>query len=58
MSERQARKQNRPVRIAKLPMNAVVRAIETGETSGFMKAVGCLMEPSASWATALHAHSS
>ncbi|WP_435226120.1 mercuric reductase [Streptomyces sp. Tue6028] len=39
MSERQAREENRSVRIAKLPMNAVVRAIETGETRGFMKAV-------------------
>ncbi|MET7410622.1 FAD-containing oxidoreductase, partial [Streptomyces parvulus] len=39
MSERQAREQNRAVRIAKLPMSAVVRAIEAGETRGFMKAV-------------------
>ncbi|MYS24152.1 MULTISPECIES: mercuric reductase [unclassified Streptomyces] len=39
MSEQQAREQNRPVHIAKLPMNGVIRAIETGETRGFMKAV-------------------
>ncbi|MFE9812795.1 mercuric reductase [Streptomyces sp. NPDC005227] len=39
MSERQAREQNHTVRIAKLPMNAVVRAIEMGETRGFMKAI-------------------
>ncbi|SEO72116.1 mercuric reductase [Actinacidiphila rubida] len=39
MSERQAAEQNRTVRVAKLPMSAVVRAIETGETRGFMKAV-------------------
>ncbi|MFJ8896910.1 mercuric reductase [Leifsonia sp. NPDC102414] len=39
MSERQAREQTRAVRVAKLPMNAVVRAIEMGETRGFMKAV-------------------
>jgi pyruvate/2-oxoglutarate dehydrogenase complex dihydrolipoamide dehydrogenase (E3) component len=39
MSERQAREQGRAVRVARLPMNAVVRALETGETRGFMKAV-------------------
>jgi pyruvate/2-oxoglutarate dehydrogenase complex dihydrolipoamide dehydrogenase (E3) component len=39
MTEREARTQGRAVRVAKLPMNAVVRAIETGETRGFMKAV-------------------
>lgn len=39
MTERQAREQNRDVRIAKLAMSMVVRAIETGETRGFMKAV-------------------
>jgi len=39
MSERQARKQGRNIRVAKLPMNAVIRALETGETRGFMKAV-------------------
>jgi pyruvate/2-oxoglutarate dehydrogenase complex dihydrolipoamide dehydrogenase (E3) component len=39
MTERQAREQNHAVRVAKLPMSAVVRALETGETRGFMKAV-------------------
>src|ERR1700758_1457795 len=39
MTEREARAQGREIRVAKLPMNAVVRAIETGETRGFMKAV-------------------
>jgi pyruvate/2-oxoglutarate dehydrogenase complex dihydrolipoamide dehydrogenase (E3) component len=39
MSEREARAQGRAIRVAKLPMNAVIRAIETGETRGFMKAV-------------------
>jgi pyruvate/2-oxoglutarate dehydrogenase complex dihydrolipoamide dehydrogenase (E3) component len=39
LTERQAREQNRAVRVAKLPMSAVIRAIETGETRGFMKAV-------------------
>jgi pyruvate/2-oxoglutarate dehydrogenase complex dihydrolipoamide dehydrogenase (E3) component len=39
MTEREARAQGRAIRVAKLPMNAVVRAIETGETRGFMKAI-------------------
>jgi pyruvate/2-oxoglutarate dehydrogenase complex dihydrolipoamide dehydrogenase (E3) component len=39
LTERQAREANRAVRVAKLPMNAVIRAIETGETRGFMKVV-------------------
>jgi pyruvate/2-oxoglutarate dehydrogenase complex dihydrolipoamide dehydrogenase (E3) component len=39
LTERQAREQNRAVRVARLPMSAVVRAIETGETRGFMKVV-------------------
>jgi pyruvate/2-oxoglutarate dehydrogenase complex dihydrolipoamide dehydrogenase (E3) component len=39
MTERSAREQNRAVRVAKLPMSGVVRALETGETRGFMKAV-------------------
>jgi pyruvate/2-oxoglutarate dehydrogenase complex dihydrolipoamide dehydrogenase (E3) component len=39
MTEREARAQGRAIRVAKLPMNAVVRAIETGETRGFMKTV-------------------
>jgi pyruvate/2-oxoglutarate dehydrogenase complex dihydrolipoamide dehydrogenase (E3) component len=39
LSEREARDQNRDVRVARLPMNYVARAIETGETRGFMKAI-------------------
>jgi pyruvate/2-oxoglutarate dehydrogenase complex dihydrolipoamide dehydrogenase (E3) component len=39
MTEREARAQERAIRVAKLPMNAVVRALETGETRGFMKAI-------------------
>jgi pyruvate/2-oxoglutarate dehydrogenase complex dihydrolipoamide dehydrogenase (E3) component len=39
ITEREARAQGRAVRVAKLPMSAVIRAIETGETRGFMKAV-------------------
>lgn len=39
MTEREARAQGREIRVAMLPMGAVIRAIETGETRGFMKAV-------------------
>jgi pyruvate/2-oxoglutarate dehydrogenase complex dihydrolipoamide dehydrogenase (E3) component len=39
LTEREARAQGRPIRVAKLGMDAVVRAIETGETRGFMKAI-------------------
>jgi pyruvate/2-oxoglutarate dehydrogenase complex dihydrolipoamide dehydrogenase (E3) component len=39
LTERQARAQGRAIRVAKLPMGAVIRAIETGETRGFMKVV-------------------
>src|SRR5579883_825859 len=39
LSEGAARKQGRQIRVAKLPMSAVIRALETGETRGFMKAV-------------------
>ncbi|OBK99096.1 mercuric reductase [Mycobacterium sp. 1165178.9] len=39
MTEREARAQGRKIRVAKLPMSAVIRAIETGETRGFMKAI-------------------
>jgi pyruvate/2-oxoglutarate dehydrogenase complex dihydrolipoamide dehydrogenase (E3) component len=39
MTEREARTRGRAIRVAKLPMSAVIRAIETGETRGFMKAV-------------------
>ncbi len=39
MTEREARARHLAIRVAKLPMSAVIRAIETGETRGFMKAV-------------------
>ncbi|MFE3229547.1 mercuric reductase [Nocardia sp. NPDC059228] len=39
MTEREARANGHVIRVAKLPMSAVIRAIETGETRGFMKAV-------------------
>jgi pyruvate/2-oxoglutarate dehydrogenase complex dihydrolipoamide dehydrogenase (E3) component len=39
MSENEAGRQGRNIRVAKLPMNAVIRALETGETRGFMKAI-------------------
>ncbi|MFD3525775.1 mercuric reductase [Streptomyces sp. NPDC058653] len=39
MTERQARGQGREVHVAKLPMSAVIRALETGESRGFMKVV-------------------
>jgi pyruvate/2-oxoglutarate dehydrogenase complex dihydrolipoamide dehydrogenase (E3) component len=39
LSEQEARDQDRDVRVARLPMNYVARAIETGETRGFMKAI-------------------
>ncbi|MFE3260125.1 mercuric reductase [Nocardia sp. NPDC059091] len=39
MTEREARANGHAIRVAKLPMSAVIRAIETGETRGFMKAV-------------------
>jgi len=39
MTEREATAQGRAIRVAKLPMSAVIRAIETGETRGFMKVV-------------------
>jgi pyruvate/2-oxoglutarate dehydrogenase complex dihydrolipoamide dehydrogenase (E3) component len=39
LSENEARKQGRSIRVAKLPMTAVPRALETGETRGFMKAI-------------------
>ena len=39
MSETEARRAGRNVRVAKIPMRHVARAIETGETRGFMKAV-------------------
>jgi pyruvate/2-oxoglutarate dehydrogenase complex dihydrolipoamide dehydrogenase (E3) component len=39
MTEREARAQGHAIRVAKLPMSAVIRAIETGETRGFMKVI-------------------
>jgi len=39
LTERAARKQGRAVRVARLPMSQVARAIETGETRGLMQAV-------------------
>jgi len=39
LTEQEARTQGRSIRVAKLPMNAVARALETGETRGFMKAI-------------------
>jgi pyruvate/2-oxoglutarate dehydrogenase complex dihydrolipoamide dehydrogenase (E3) component len=39
LSEGDARKQGRNIRIAKMPMNYVARALEVAETRGFMKAI-------------------
>ena len=39
LDETEARKQGLKVKVAKLPMAHVARAIETGDTRGFMKAV-------------------
>jgi pyruvate/2-oxoglutarate dehydrogenase complex dihydrolipoamide dehydrogenase (E3) component len=39
ITEREASAQGRSVRVAKLPMSAVIRALETGETRGFMKVI-------------------
>jgi pyruvate/2-oxoglutarate dehydrogenase complex dihydrolipoamide dehydrogenase (E3) component len=39
LSEQEARAQGRNVRIAKMPMNYVARALEVDESRGFMKAV-------------------
>jgi pyruvate/2-oxoglutarate dehydrogenase complex dihydrolipoamide dehydrogenase (E3) component len=39
ITERQARARGRAIRVAKVPMSAVIRALETGETRGFMKAI-------------------
>jgi pyruvate/2-oxoglutarate dehydrogenase complex dihydrolipoamide dehydrogenase (E3) component len=39
LTEAEARAQGRAVRVAKLDMESVARAIETGETRGFMKAI-------------------
>ena len=39
LTEQEARAQGRKIRVAKLPMTSVARAIEVDETRGFMKAV-------------------
>lgn len=39
LTEKEARRQGRPVQVARLPMTRVARALETGETRGFMKAL-------------------
>jgi pyruvate/2-oxoglutarate dehydrogenase complex dihydrolipoamide dehydrogenase (E3) component len=39
LSEQQAHAQNRKIRVAKMPMNRVARALEVDETRGFMKAI-------------------
>jgi len=39
LTETEARAQNRNIRVAKLPMTSVARALEVDETRGFMKAV-------------------
>lgn len=39
MTETEAKAKGRKVRVAKMPMSSVARAIEVGETRGFMKAV-------------------
>jgi pyruvate/2-oxoglutarate dehydrogenase complex dihydrolipoamide dehydrogenase (E3) component len=39
MTEREARSAGKTVRVAKLPMSSVARALEVDETRGFMKAV-------------------
>ncbi len=39
MTEAEAREQGRNIRIAKLPMSSVARALEVDETRGFMKAI-------------------
>jgi pyruvate/2-oxoglutarate dehydrogenase complex dihydrolipoamide dehydrogenase (E3) component len=39
ITESEARKQNRQIRVAKMPMSSVARALEVDETRGFMKAI-------------------
>jgi pyruvate/2-oxoglutarate dehydrogenase complex dihydrolipoamide dehydrogenase (E3) component len=39
LTETEARAQNRKIRVAKLPMTSVARAIETDETRGFIKVI-------------------
>jgi pyruvate/2-oxoglutarate dehydrogenase complex dihydrolipoamide dehydrogenase (E3) component len=39
LTEAEARAQNRPIRLAKMPMSYVARALEVDESRGFMKAI-------------------
>jgi len=39
LTETEARAQGRKIRVARLPLTAVARALEVGETRGFMKAI-------------------
>jgi pyruvate/2-oxoglutarate dehydrogenase complex dihydrolipoamide dehydrogenase (E3) component len=39
ITEREARVQGRAIRVVKPPMSAVIRALDTGETRGLLKAV-------------------
>jgi pyruvate/2-oxoglutarate dehydrogenase complex dihydrolipoamide dehydrogenase (E3) component len=39
LTEEQAKKQGRAIRVAKMPMSYVARAVEVDETRGFMKAI-------------------
>ncbi len=39
MTETEAREQKRNIRVAKLPMTSVARALEVDESRGFMKAI-------------------
>jgi pyruvate/2-oxoglutarate dehydrogenase complex dihydrolipoamide dehydrogenase (E3) component len=39
LSEREAKRQGRPVRVARMPMTHVARAVELDESRGFMKAL-------------------
>jgi pyruvate/2-oxoglutarate dehydrogenase complex dihydrolipoamide dehydrogenase (E3) component len=39
LAEAEARAQNRKIRVAKMPMSRVARALEVGETRGFMKVI-------------------
>ena len=39
MTEAEARAQNKKIRVAKMPMTGVARALEVDETRGFMKAI-------------------
>jgi pyruvate/2-oxoglutarate dehydrogenase complex dihydrolipoamide dehydrogenase (E3) component len=39
LTESEARAQNKKVRVARMPMTSVARALETDETRGFMKAI-------------------